>query len=179
MHFRHFVTTAALGYIAWALTDHSIWSDSAALEALWHPDRPWLLGILFAGLPLNIALETAKWHALIANGDKSWSTSLREVLIGATFAMVTPNRTGDAVARVALLPPAQLLEDTHRKVRTRDEELAGGRRGGGGGGRVGRRFTHARVVSARLGGRVLLVQLGARRRIEREQPHRLGAHEHL
>ena len=112
MHFRHFVTAAALGYIAWALTDHSIWSDSAALEALWHPDRPWLLGILVAGLPLNIALETAKWHALTANGDKSWSTSLREVLIGATFAMVTPNRTGDAVARVALLPSAQRSSGT-------------------------------------------------------------------
>ena len=104
MRFRYIVTAAALGYIAWALTDHSIWSDAAALEALWHPERPWLLGLLAAGLPLNIGLETAKWHALTATGDKPWTTSLREVLVGATFAMVTPNRTGDAVARVALLP---------------------------------------------------------------------------
>lgn len=104
MRFRYIVTAAALGYIAWALTDHSIWSDAAALEALWHPSRPWLLGALAAGLPLNIGLETAKWHALTATGDKSWTASLREVLVGATFAMVTPNRTGDAVARVASLP---------------------------------------------------------------------------
>ena len=104
MRFRYIVTAAALGYIAWALTDHSIWSDAAALNALWHPERPWLLGLLAAGLPLNIGLETAKWHALTATGGKPWTTSLREVLVGATFAMVTPNRTGDAVARVALLP---------------------------------------------------------------------------
>lgn len=107
MRFRYIITAAALGYIAWALTDHSIWSDAAALEALWHPERPWLLGLLAAGLPLNIGLETAKWHALTATGDKPWTTSLREVLVGATFAMVTPNRTGDAVARVALLPQAE------------------------------------------------------------------------
>ena len=104
MRFRYIVTAAALGYIAWALTEHSIWSDAAALEALWHPSRPWFLGLLAAGLPLNIGLETAKWHALTATGDKSGTASLREVLVGATFAMVTPNRTGDAVARVALLP---------------------------------------------------------------------------
>ena len=104
MRFRYIVTAAALGYIAWALTDHSIWSDAAALETLWHPERPWLLGLLAAGLPLNIGLETAKWHALTATSEKPWTTSLREVLVGATFAMVTPNRTGDAVARVALLP---------------------------------------------------------------------------
>ena len=96
MRFSYIVTAAALGYIAWALTDHSIWSDAAALEALWHPERPWLLGLLAAGLPLNIGLETAKWHALTATGEKLRTTSLREVLVGATFAMVTPNRTGDA-----------------------------------------------------------------------------------
>ena len=107
MRFRYIVTAAALGYIVWALTDHSIWSDAAALEALWHPERPWLLGLLAAGLPLNIGLETAKWHALTTTGDKHWTTSLKEVLTGATFAMVTPNRTGDVVARVALLPAAE------------------------------------------------------------------------
>ena len=68
------------------------------------PERPWLLAVLATGLPLNIGLETAKWHALRARGDKPWTTSLREVMVGATFALVTPNRTGDAVARVALLP---------------------------------------------------------------------------
>ena len=73
-------------------------------ESAVEPERPWLLGALAAGLPLNIGLETAKWHALRARGDKPWTTSLREVLVGATFALVTPNRTGDAVARVALLP---------------------------------------------------------------------------
>lgn len=104
MRFRYIVTAAALGYIAWALTDHSIRLDAAALKVLWHPSRPWLLCALAAGLPLNIGLETAKWHALTATEDKSWTASLREVLVGATFAMVTPNRTGDAVARVALLP---------------------------------------------------------------------------
>ena len=32
MRIRYIVTAAALGYIAWALTDHSIWSDAAALK---------------------------------------------------------------------------------------------------------------------------------------------------
>ena len=104
MRFRYIVTAVSLGYIAWTLTDHSIWSDAAAMKALWNPERPWLLAVLATGLPLNIGLETAKWHALRARGDKPWTTSLREVMVGATFALVTPNRTGDAVARVALLP---------------------------------------------------------------------------
>lgn len=112
MRFRYIVTAAALGYIAWVLTDHAIWSDAAALEALWHPNRPWLLVVLAAGLPLNIGLETTKWHVLTARGHKQWTTSLREVLVGATFAMATPNRTGDAIARVALLPAEERTTGT-------------------------------------------------------------------
>jgi hypothetical protein len=104
MRFRYIVTAAALGYIVWMLADHGIWSDAAALEALSMPGRPvFLLGLL-VGLPINIGVEAAKWHALTAEGGKPWASSLREVLIGATFALVTPNRTGDAAARVALLP---------------------------------------------------------------------------
>ena len=103
MRFRYIVTAAALGYIAWALTDHSIWSDVAALEALWHPTSV-ALRRPRRRTAAQHWLETAKWHALTATGDKPWTASLREVLVGATFAMVTPNRTGDAVARVALLP---------------------------------------------------------------------------
>jgi hypothetical protein len=115
MRFRYIVTAAALGYIVWMLADHGIWSDAAALEAFRMPARPLLLLGLLAGLPFNIGAEAAKWHVLTARagggvegveGGKPWSRSLREVLIGTTFALVTPNRTGDAAARVALLPAA-------------------------------------------------------------------------
>lgn len=112
MRFRYIVTAVALSYIAWALADHHIWSNPKAFEALWRPNHPWLLSVLAAGLPLNLGLETAKWHALTATSDKLWTTSLREVLIGATFALITPNRTGDAVARVALLPKSVRVRGT-------------------------------------------------------------------
>ena len=69
MRFRYIVTAVALSYIAWALADHHIWSNPKAFEALWRPNHPWLLSVLAAGLPLNLGLETAKWHALTATSD--------------------------------------------------------------------------------------------------------------
>ena len=113
MRFRHIVTAAALAYIAWMLAHHGIWSDGAALTELMHPAAPVLFGGLVLGLPVNIALETAKWRALTAAPGAPWSKSIREVLVGTTFALVTPNRIGDAAARVALLPPADRPRGAH------------------------------------------------------------------
>ena len=107
MRFRYIVTAAALAYIAWMLAHHGIWSDGAALTKLLQPAAPVFFAGLVLGLPLNIALETAKWRAMTATPCAPWSKSAREVLIGTTFALVTPNRIGDAAARVALLPASQ------------------------------------------------------------------------
>ena len=105
MRIRYLVTAAALAYIFWMLAHHGIWSDGAALTALMQPVAPVFFAGLVLGLPLNVALETAKWRTLTARPGTPWSKSLREVLVGTTFALITPNRVGDAAARVALLSP--------------------------------------------------------------------------
>lgn len=104
------VTAAAVGYVLHAITHQAVWSDSASWKALWTPARPWLLGGLLAGVPLNWGLETVKWHSLTRNPNKRWADSTREVLFGALWGLITPNRAGDAVARVALLPPQDRVQ---------------------------------------------------------------------
>jgi len=102
-----FVTAAALAYVVRTATEHAAWTSLAAAVNQGQISHPlWLLGLI-ACLPLNLGLETAKWHALTGTPGKTWATSAREVLFGAFWALITPNRTGDAIARVAMLPEHQ------------------------------------------------------------------------
>jgi hypothetical protein len=101
------VTAAALAYVVRTATEQAAWTSLAAAVNQGQMSHPlWLIGLI-ACLPLNLGLETAKWHALTRAPRKTWTASGREVLFGALWALVTPNRTGDAIARVALLPEHQ------------------------------------------------------------------------
>jgi len=101
---RWLITAVAMAYVAWTLMEHEMWHNTEAFQVLCDPVNPLFLWLFILGMPLNLGLEAAKWHALTASDRKSWFRSLREVLTGLTFGLVTPNRTGDAVARVAMLP---------------------------------------------------------------------------
>ena len=63
-----------------------------------------LLGVALA-MPLNLGLEVWKWKRLMG-AEHSWANAWREVLGGAALGFFTPNRAGDVVARVSLLPAA-------------------------------------------------------------------------
>ena len=104
---RWLVTSAALAYVVWTLMEHKMWQDDEVSQVFWNPPNPLLLWLFILGMPVNLGLETAKWHALTSSDRKPWSRSMREVLTGMTFGLVTPNRTGDAVARVAMVPPSE------------------------------------------------------------------------
>jgi hypothetical protein len=67
--------------------------------------------VLILAMPINWLIEALKWHRLIRRNE-SFKISLREVLIGASWALITPNRSGDVVARVALLPSERRAQGT-------------------------------------------------------------------
>jgi hypothetical protein len=71
------------------------------------PRYGWPLALATALLPLNWGIEALKWHLLLRRSRRSMNQSYREVLVGSTWGFLTPNRSGDAVARVALLPAEQ------------------------------------------------------------------------
>jgi hypothetical protein len=98
------VTAVALAYVVQTATEQDAWAALVAEGIHSQIQQPlWLVGLI-AFLPLNLGLEITKWHALRQNPEKTWTKSGREVLYGALWALITPNRTGDAIARVALLP---------------------------------------------------------------------------
>ncbi|MCF6365146.1 MAG: flippase-like domain-containing protein [Bacteroidales bacterium] len=55
-------------------------------------------------MPVNWFVETIKWKFLLKNVEKiSYSKSLKAVFSGITFAIFTPNRTGELVGRIFVL----------------------------------------------------------------------------
>ena len=62
--------------------------------------------ILFL-MPLNWAIETAKWQLLLSGTvSQSFGDALKSVLAGLNTGFVTPNRIGEFAGRILLLPPA-------------------------------------------------------------------------
>jgi len=104
---RWLITSAALAYVFWAISQHEIWRGSVWLDVLLHPSHPVLMAFVIVGMPVNVGIEVLKWHALTGGNMKPWRESIREVLVGSMFGMITPNRTGDAIARVTLLPKSE------------------------------------------------------------------------
>lgn len=68
-------------------------------------DGVWLLLLItLLAMPLNWTLEALKWKLLLADSEKiSLGTALKAVLSGTTISAVSPNRTGDYLARVFVL----------------------------------------------------------------------------
>lgn len=90
------ISLLALGWVAWEVWRHEVW----AVE--W-PEPRWAeVGGVLALMPVNWGVEVAKWRFL--NRGLAWGTAVREVLIGAGWAFVTPNRIGEVAGRVAAAP---------------------------------------------------------------------------
>ena len=101
-------TGAVVTYLIWATSHHGVWKAQLADLIPSHP--VWLIALIFA-MPLNWFLESWKWHRLLQR-TAAFSQSFREVLIGSSWGFITPNRTGDVVARVAYLPEDSRAQGT-------------------------------------------------------------------
>lgn len=101
---RWLITTAALVFIGWQFsTHHALVSGQVDAEA-WFPKRPEYVWMTLLLMPLNWGVEVVKWHGLMREHQSDWRLALRQVLAGTALGFITPNRTGEAVARVGLLP---------------------------------------------------------------------------
>lgn len=66
-------------------------------------NKPYLL-LALGLLPLNIALESRKWHFLVRSAQPiSYVKALRSVLGGIAIALLTPNRIGEYPGRIVYL----------------------------------------------------------------------------
>lgn len=101
-------TGAIAAYLIWETSQHEAWNAHSS-DLI--PSRPWWLVGLIIAMPLNWLLESWKWHRLLQRAAP-FSNSFREVLIGSSWAFITPNRAGDVVARVALLPKKNRVQGT-------------------------------------------------------------------
>jgi hypothetical protein len=101
-------TGAIVAYLIWETSQHEAWNAHSS-DLI--PSRPWWLVGLILAMPLNWLLESWKWHRLLQRTGP-FADSFREVLIGSSWAFITPNRAGDVVARVALLPKESRTQGT-------------------------------------------------------------------
>jgi hypothetical protein len=96
----------AIAVIVWQVGHHQALSMQSLDWGQLSPNRSSLLAFAALLVPVNWGIEALKWHVLLERKRSSIGQSYREVIVGATWGFLTPNRSGDAVARVALLPAA-------------------------------------------------------------------------
>ena len=96
----------AIAVIVWQVGHHQAFSMQSIDWGQLSPNRWSLLAFAALLVPVNWGIEALKWHVLLERKRSSIGQSYREVIVGATWGFLTPNRSGDAVARVALLPAA-------------------------------------------------------------------------
>lgn len=90
------ISGLALSWVTWKALEHEVWTVNL-------PKPHWnILLLLTVLMPVNWGIEVAKWKRL--NPELSWPNAFREVLIGAAWAILTPNRIGDLAGRVAAAP---------------------------------------------------------------------------
>lgn len=90
------ISGGALGWVCWVVLEHEVWAVD------WPEPRWGAILLLTLFMPLNWGLEVAKWLRL--NPALSMQSAFREVMIGAAWALLTPNRIGDLAGRVAAAP---------------------------------------------------------------------------
>ena len=104
---------ASIFALAWILSKQGGWSAFSQTGL----SQPWLLAVATMLWPLNLGLETWKWHVLSskavnATGHtlqwRGWLVVWREVMAGQTWATVGPFRWADGLGRLALAPEAGL-----------------------------------------------------------------------
>ncbi|MDX1530059.1 MAG: lysylphosphatidylglycerol synthase transmembrane domain-containing protein [Rhodothermales bacterium] len=88
----------ALGYIGHVVEWDAIWTAVQQANPLW-------IGAAVALLPLNVGLETYRWHRLVRRlaPEVEFAESLGAVLSGYPIGLATPGRLGDYVGRALFL----------------------------------------------------------------------------
>lgn len=92
------------GWLCWMFRDR--WQDVLSTTAL--PTGPlWALALAIVLMPLNWGLEMWKFRILLGPEVRPpLSHLLRSVLGGITLSMTLPNRLGESIGRLAVLPAA-------------------------------------------------------------------------
>lgn len=101
---RWLITSTAVVFIGCQFSaQHTLVSEQVDADA-WIPKRPDYVWMILLLMPMNWGIEVVKWHGLMREHQSDWRKALRQVLAGTALGFITPNRTGEAVARVGLLP---------------------------------------------------------------------------
>ena len=101
------ISMAALAAIIWQVQAHEAIAQHSLDGEAFFPKHGVLLALVMLLIPLNWGIEAVKWHVLLGKKGRPFQLAYREVLIGSTWGFLTPNRSGDVAARVALLPTDQ------------------------------------------------------------------------
>ena len=104
------ISMAALAAIIWQVMAHEAIARHSLDGAAFFPKHGAFLALVILLIPLNWGIEAVKWHILLGQKRRPFQHACREVLIGSTWGFLTPNRSGDVAARVALLPTDQRAE---------------------------------------------------------------------
>ncbi len=94
--------------LALAVGALALLGERVAWEALWasaRGARPGLIALALALMPLNVGLETYRWHRLVRRvaPDVRYGESLAAVLSGYPLGLITPARLGDYLGRALSL----------------------------------------------------------------------------
>jgi hypothetical protein len=101
------ISLLALAAIMWQVSHHEAISEQSFHWLQILPKDPILLGIVALLIPINWGIEAVKWHLLLGRQNQSFGHAFRTVIVGSTWGFLTPNRSGDAAGRLALLPANQ------------------------------------------------------------------------
>ena len=101
------ISMAALAAIIWQVQAHEAITQHSLEGAAFFPMHGAFLALVIFLIPLNWGIEAIKWHVLLGRKARPFQHAYREVLIGSTWGFLTPNRSGDVAARVALLSTDQ------------------------------------------------------------------------
>ena len=108
--FKWLILVSAYAFLAYKLVVFDGYADLAAHFAQTGAAQYLFLLIVFLLLPLNLALEAAKWRCLLSGLQPvSFRFALKSVLVGQTGAFFTPNRLGDFPTRALLLRSENVL----------------------------------------------------------------------
>ena len=105
---RILVLLAAYGYVGFRIFGSGDVDFESILAQEFQPQHYYILILTIVLTLFNWTLEICKWRiAMAAIAPVRFATAMQAVLYGAGVGLFTPNRIGDPIGRVAMLPPAQ------------------------------------------------------------------------
>lgn len=105
---RILVLLAAYGYVGFRIFGSGDVDFESILMQEFQPQHYYILILTTVLTLFNWTLEICKWRiAMAAIAPVRFATAMQAVLYGAGVGLFTPNRIGDPIGRVAMLPPAQ------------------------------------------------------------------------